>query len=157
MTKVYKIRAMVFPVVMYDCESWTIKKAKHQRIDCREDSWESLLLQGDQTSQSWRKSTLFFGRLNAEAEDPILWPPDVKSQLIRKESDIGEDWGRKRRGWQDEIVGWHQQLNEHEFEQAPGDGEGPGSLACCSPQIHSVRHDWVTEQQQLIFPEFNYC
>ena len=67
-------------------------------------------------------------------EGPVLWPPDVKSQLIRKDSDAGKDWGQKEKGTtEDEMVGWHCRLNGHEFEQVPGDGEGQGSLACCGP------------------------
>ena len=84
-TKVHLVKAMVFPVVMYGCESWTVKKAEHQRmilLNCGvgEDSWESLELQGDPTSpfkgdQSWD----FFGRNDAKAETPVLWPPHAKS------------------------------------------------------------------------------
>ena len=89
-----------------------------------EDSWESLGLQGDPTS---------LGRTNAEAEAPILWPPDVKSQLNGKNPDAGKDWGQEKTTSKDKVVGWHHWFNEHEFEQAPGDGEGQGSLVCCSP------------------------
>ena len=68
---------------------------------------------------------------------PILWAPDVKSLLIRKDPDAGKDWMQEEKGTtEDEVVGWHHQLNEHEFEQALGDGEGQGSLACCSPWGH---------------------
>ena len=84
-TKVHLVRAMVFPVVVYGCESWTVKKAEHRRIDAFELwCWRRLLrvlgLQGDPTShpkgnQSW----VFFGRTDVEAETPILWPPDVKN------------------------------------------------------------------------------
>ena len=67
-------------------------------------------------------------------EAPILWPPDVKSRLIGKDRDAGKDWGQEEKGTrEDEMVGWHHWLNGHEFEQAPGDSEGQGSLACCSP------------------------
>ena len=83
---------------------------------------------------------------DAEAETPILWLPDVKNWLIGKDHDAGKDWRCEEKGTtEDEMVGWHHQLNGHEFEQAPGVGEGLGSLACCSPWGHSVRHDWVTE------------
>ena len=95
-----------------------------------EDSWESLGLQGDQTSQSLRKSVI--GRTDAEA--PILWPPDLKNWLIWKDPDAGKDWGQEEKGTtEDEMVGWHHRLDEHEFEQALGVGDGQGSLACCSP------------------------
>ena len=71
----------------------------------------------------------------AEAEAPVLWPPDVKSQLIGKVPDAGKDFESKRRreSTEDEMVKWHHRLNGHEFEQIPEDSEGPGSLACYSP------------------------
>jgi len=76
----------------------------------------------------------FTGRTDAEAEAPTLWPHDAKSQLMGKDPDAGKDWGLEEKGAaEDEMVGWHHQLNGHEFEQALGDGEGQGSLACCSP------------------------
>ena len=70
----------------------------------------------------------------AEAEAPILWPPDLKSGLIGKDPDDGKD-GRQeeKRATENEMVGWHHRLNGHEVEQAPGVGEGQGSLVCCSP------------------------
>ena len=89
-----------------------------------EDSWEFLGLQGDPTSPS------FIGRTNAEA--PILWPPDVNSQLTGKDPDGKKDWGQEETGaTEDEMVSWHHWLNGHEFEQAPGDSERQGSLVCC--------------------------
>ena len=76
----------------------------------------------------------FTGRTDAEAEPPILWPPDVKSRLIGKDPDAGKYWGQEEKGTtEDEMVGWYHWLDGHEFEQAPGDGEGQGSLACCRP------------------------
>ena len=79
-----------------------------------EDSWESLGLQvHPKGNQSW----IYIGRADAEAETPILWPPDVKSWLIAKDSDAGEDWRREEKGkTQDEMVGWHRLLDGHEFE-----------------------------------------
>ena len=72
--------------------------------------------------------------LDAEAEVLIFWPPDPRSQLTGKGPDADEDWGQEKKGaTEDEMVGWHHQLNGHEFEQIPGDGEGQGSLVCCSP------------------------
>ena len=72
--------------------------------------------------------------LDAEAEALILWPHDVKSRLIRKVPDAGKDWGQKKKGMTEaEMVGWHHHLDGNEFKQAPGDGEGQGNLACCSP------------------------
>ena len=83
-----------------------------------EDSWESLGLKGDPTSPSWRKSTLNVNWKNAEGEAPILWPPDVKNQFIRKDPYARKDWGQeKKQATEDEMVGWHHQHNEHEFEQ----------------------------------------
>ena len=81
-------------------------------------------------NQSW----IFIGRTDAEAETPILWPPDGKNWLIGKDSDAGKDCGQEEKGTtEDEMVGWHHQLNGHEFEQALGVGDGQGGLACCSP------------------------
>ena len=72
----------------------------------------------------------------------IPWSPDAKSQLIRKDPDAGKDWGKEENGAiKDEMVGWHHQLNEHEFVQTPGVSEGQGSLVCCGPWGHRVRHD----------------
>ena len=84
-------------------------------------------------NQSW----IFIGGTDAEAEVPILWPPDVKSQLIGKDSDAGKDWRQEeKRMTEDEMVGWHHWFNGYEVEQAPGDDEGQGSLAYCSPWGH---------------------
>ena len=79
---------------------------------------------------------IFIGRTDAEAEAPILWPPDVKSWLIGKDPDVGKDWRQEKGMTEDEIVGWHHRLTGHEFEQALGDGEGQGGLVCCSPWGH---------------------
>ena len=77
---------------------------------------------------------IFIGRTDAEAEAPILWPTDLKSQLLGKDSVTGKDWGQEEKGvTEDEMVGWHHRLNGCQFEQTPGDSEGQGSLACCSP------------------------
>ena len=80
------------------------------------------------------KSWIFIGRTDAEAEDPILLPPNVKSWLIGKDPDAGKDWKQEEKGTaEDEMVGWHHRLDGHEFEHAPGVGNGQGSLECCSP------------------------
>ena len=82
-------------------------------------------------NQPW----IFIGRTDAEAEAPVLWPPDGKSQLIGKDLDAGKDGGQEeKRTTEDEMVGWNHWLNGHEFEQTLGDSEGQGSLACWSPQ-----------------------
>ena len=119
-TKVCLVKAMIFPVVTYGCESWTIKKAEHRRIDyffnCSvgEDSWKSPLDCKEiqpvhpKGNQSW----VFIGRTDAEA--PILWPPDAKNWLVGKDPDAGKDWGQKeKRTTEDEMVGWHHRLNRH--------------------------------------------
>ena len=80
-------------------------------------------------NQSW----IFIGRTDAEAETPIIWPPDVKSWLIRKDPDAGKDRRQEKGTTEDEIVGSHHRLNGHKFEKTPGDSEGQGSLARCSP------------------------
>ena len=83
-----------------------------------------------QGNQSWKIT----GRTDAEAKVPIHWPPDAKSWLLRKDPDVGKDWRKEEKGMtEDEMVGWHHRLNRHEFEQAPGVGDGQGSLGCCSP------------------------
>ena len=143
LTKVHLVKATVFPVVMYGCGSWTIKKAERQRIDAFELwCWRTLESPLDckeikpvnlKGNQSW----IFIGRTDAEDETPILWPPDVKSWLIREDPDAGKDWRQKEKGMtEDEMVGWYHQLNGHEFEQALGDGDGQGSLVCCGPWGH---------------------
>ena len=81
-------------------------------------------------NQSW----IFIVRTDAEVETPILWPPDVKNWLIGKDSNAEKDWGQEeKRTAENEMVVWHHWLDGHEFEQAPGVGDGQGSLVCCSP------------------------
>ena len=138
-TKVHPVKAMVFPVVMYGCESWTIKTAEHQRIDAFElwcwrrllrVPWTARKIQpvNPKGNQSW----IFIGRTDAEAETPILWPPDAKTWLIWKDPDAGKDWGQEKKGMmEDEMVGWHHRLNGPKFEWTPGVGDGQGGLACC--------------------------
>ena len=118
-TKVRVLKAMVFPVVMYGCESCTLKeswapknwcfwtvvleKTLESPLDCKEI--QPVHSEGD---QPWD----FFGSNDAKAETPILWPPDVKSWLIWKDPDAGNDWGQEEKGTtEDEMVGWHHQLN----------------------------------------------
>ena len=118
-TKVRLIKAMVFPVVMYGYESWTVKKAECWRIDAFE-LWCWRLLDCKEIQpvhvkghQSW----IFIGRTDAEAETPILWPPNAKNQLIGKDPDAGKDWKREEKGTtEEEIVAWHYRRDEHEFE-----------------------------------------
>ena len=106
----------------------------------------------------WNQSWMFIERTGAEAETPILWLPCANNWLFEKDPDAGEDWRQEEKGTtEDEIVGWHQQLTGHEFEQAPGIGDGQASMACCSPWGRIVRRDWVTELNWLtavVFSKF---
>ena len=142
LTKAHLVKAMVFPVAMYGCESCIIKKAECRRIDAFELlCWRRLESPLDHkkiksVNPKGDYSWIFIGRSDAEAEAPVLWPPDAKNWLIRKTLIVGKIEGRSRRGRQDEMVGWHHQLDGHEFEQALGAGDGWGSLACCSPWGH---------------------
>ena len=111
-TKVHLVKAMVFPVVMYGCESWTVKKAacwELMLLNCGvgDDSWASLGLQGKQSIRSEEDQPLDnFGRNYAKAEAPVLWQPHVKSWLIGKDSDAGRDWGQEEKGMtEDEMAG----------------------------------------------------
>ena len=145
-TKVRLVKAMVFPVVMYGCESWTIKKAEHRRIDTSELwCWRRLLTvpwTARRSNQSILREispghSLEGIRNDAKAETPILWPPHGKSWLIGKDSDAGRDWGQEEKGiTEDEMTGWHHQLDGHEFEWTPGVGDGQGGLACCDSRGH---------------------
>ena len=97
---------------------------------------------------------IFIGRTDAEAEAPILWPPNVKNGFIGKDPDAGKDWRREEKGTtEDEMVAWHHQLKGHEFEQAPGVGDGQGNLVCCSPWGHKELDttewmNWLTGSQK---------
>ena len=106
-TKVLLVKAIpssqVFPVVMYGCESWTIKKAEHQRIDAFELwCWRRLSSLNrkeiKQVNPKGNQSWIFFGRTDAEAEAPILWPPDAESWLVWKYPDVGKDWRQEEKG-----------------------------------------------------------
>jgi len=106
---------------------WTVvlEKTLESPLDCKEI--QPVHPKGD---QSW----IFIGMTDAEAETPILWPPDAKNWLIGKDPDAGQDWRQEEKGTtEDETVGWHHQLDGHECEQASGVGDGQGSLVCCSP------------------------
>ena len=112
-----------------------------------EDSWGSLGLQGgppvhSEGDQSW----VFFGRADAKAETPIFWPPHTKSWLIGKDSDAGRDWGQEEKGTtEDEMAGWHHQLNGHVFRWTPGVGDAQGGLACCDSWGHKESNttEWL--------------
>ena len=137
-TKVCLVKAMVFPVVMYGCElyseeGWALKnwcfwtvvleKTLESALDYKEI--QPVHSKGD---QPWD----FFGRNDAKAETPVVWPPHAKGWLIREDSDAGRDWGQEEKGTtEDEMAGWHHWLDAHESEWTPGVGDGQGGLACC--------------------------
>ena len=138
-TKVHVIKVMVFPVVMYGCESWTIKKAECWTINAFELWCWRRLLRVLWTARRFNQSILkeispgclFIGRTDVEAETPVLWPPDAKSWLTWKDPDAGKDWGQEEKGTtEDEMVGWHHRLDGHGFGWILGVGDGQGGLAC---------------------------
>ena len=141
---------------MYGCVSWPIKKAEHQRIHAfgllvLEKTLERYLDGKDIQSvyPKGNKSWIFIKRTDAEAETPILWPLVVKNWLMGKDSDSGKDWRQEeKRMTEDEMDGCHHWLNGHESEQAPGVGDGQGSLACC---IHGVTESraWLSNWTEL--------
>ena len=133
---------MVFPVVMYGCESWTVRrlssknwcfwtvvleKSLESPLDCEEIL--PVHSEGDHPRD-------FFGRNDTKAETPVLWPPRAKCWLIGKDSDAGRDWGQEEKGTtEDETAGWHHWLDGRESEWTPGVGDG--QEAWCAA-IHGV-------------------
>ena len=122
-------------------ESWVMKnwcfwivvleKTPESLLDCKE-----IQPVHPKGTQSW----IFIGRTDATAETPILWPPDAKNWLIWKDPNAGKDWRQEEKGMtEDEMIGWHHQLNGHEFEQAPGIADGQGGLAA----VHGVAKSWT--------------
>ena len=102
-----------------------LEKTLESPLDCKEIKPVS-----PKGNQSW----IFIGRTDAEAEAPVLWPPDIESWLIGKDPDAGKDWRQEEKEMtEDEMVGWHHWLDRHEFEQALAVGDGQGTQACCSP------------------------
>ena len=156
-TKVCIVKAMVFPVVMYGCESWTITKAEHQRTDAfKQWCWRRLLRVpwtkeikpvNPKGNQPW----IFIGRTDAEAEAPI------RAYSLERTL-IGKDWKQEEKVvTEDEMAGWHHQLSGHEFEQTPGDSEEQGKPSVLqSMKSQRVGHDWETEQQN-VFWHVIYC
>ena len=169
-TKVSLIKAMVFQVVMYAWEldrkeGWVPKNSCFQTVVLEktlESPLDSKEIQPVNPigNQPW----IFIQRTDAEAEAPILQPLDVKSWLTGKDPDAGKDWRQKvKRATEDEMVGLHHQLNEHEFEQTLGESEGRGSLACCSYGITKSwtrLSDWTElnwELRSSICPNMELC
>ena len=156
---------MVFPVVMYGYESWTIKKAEHQRIDALncgvgEDSWESLGQQGHPPAHpKGNHFWIFIGRTDVEVETPLLWPPDAKSWLIWKAPDAGKDWREEGddRGWN----GWMASLTQWTWVWISfGSWWWTGVLQPMESQ--RVRHNWATElnwttQNKCLNPNGGKC
>ena len=138
-TKVCLVKAMVFPVVMYGCESWTVKKAECQRIDAFEPwCWRRLLRvpwTARRSNQSILKETspgCSLEGLMLRLKLQYLWSPHANSWLNGKDPDAGRDWGQEEKGTtEDEMAGGHHQLDGHEFEWTLGVGDGQGGLACC--------------------------
>ena len=127
---------------------WTVvlEKTLESPLDCKEI--QPVHSKGD---QSW----VFFGRNDAKAETPILWPPHAKSWLTGKDSDAGRDWGQEEKGMtEDEMVGWHHRLDGHESEWIPGVGDGQGGLACCNSwgRKESDTTEWLnwTEPKEAV-------
>ena len=128
---------------------WTVvlEKTLESPLDCKEI--QPVHSKGD---QPW----VFFGRNDAKAETPILWPPHVNSWLIGKDSDAGRDWGQEGKGTtEDELAGWHHRLNGHEFEWTPGLGDGQGCLAWCDSWSH--KESDTTELLNWTVPKFSRC
>ena len=120
-----------------------LEKTLENPLDCKEI--QPVYPKGN---QSW----MFIGRTDAEAEAPILWPPDAKSWLIGKDPDAGKDWGQEEKGMtEDEVVGWQHQLERHGFGWTPGVGDGQGGLACCGSWGHSwtCLSDWTETETEM--------
>ena len=118
---------------------WTValEKSPESPLDCKE-----IQPVHPKEDQSW----VFIGKTDVEAETPLLWPPHGKSWLIGKDPDAGRDWGQEEKGMtENEMAGWHHQLDGHEFEWTLGAGDGQGGLACCDSSSHRVGQDWATE------------
>ena len=121
---------------------WTVvlEKTLENPLDCKE-----IQPVNPEENQSW----ICIGRNDVEAETPILWPPDAKNWLIKKDPDAGKDWRQEEKGTtEDEMVGWHHWLDEHEFEQVPGAGNGQGTWHAA---VHGVTKSqtWLRDWTQL--------
>ena len=138
-TKVRLVKAMVFPAVMYGCDSWTTKKAERRRIDIFELWYWRRLLRVPWTAKRSNSSILKEISPEYSLEGLLLkqklqyWPPDGKNWVSGKDPDAGKDCSQEKRTTEDKIVGWPQWLDGRDFEQALGVGDREGSLAFCSP------------------------
>ena len=152
-TKVCIVKAVVFPVVMYGCETWTIKKAECRRNRCLQTMGLEKTLRISRTARRWNQSILKEINPEYSLEGLMLklklqnfWLPCGKNWLIGKDPDAGKDWGQVEKGLTvDEMVEWHHWLNAHEFEQVLGVGDEQRSLACYSPwgQKESDTTEWL--------------
>ena len=154
-TKVRLVSTMVFPVVMYGCESWTIKKAEHWTIDAFEMWCWSKLLRVPWTAR--RSSQFILKEISSECsleglmlKLKLQYYATWSEQLTHgKDPDAGKEWRQEEKGTtEDEMVQWHHWLNGHEFEQTPGVGDEQGSLVCCSPWCRS--RTWLSELNWLV-------
>ena len=140
--KVHIVKTMIFLVVMYRCESWTIKKAACQKLmlpNCGAGEDKSPLDSKDSKPVSSKGNQPWISIGKSDAEDPIFWQPDLNGWLVEKDLDAGKHWRQEGKGMtEDEMAGWHHWLNRHEFEQTPGGSEGQGSLQSLGSQ--RVRH-----------------
>ena len=149
---------------MYGCESWTVKKAEHRRMDAFELWCWRRLLRVPWTARRSYQSILreispgCSGRTDVEAETPILWSPDAKSWLIGKDPDAREDWGPEEGTTEDEMAGQHHWLDGHGFGWTPGVDDGQGGLACCGSwgRKELDMTEWLnwTENQSIKFWQF---
>ena len=166
-TKVHLVKAMVFPMVMYGCESWTVKKAEHWRIDGFELRCWRRLLKVPWTARRSNQSILkeisseyslegLMLKLKLQYFGHLMWSTDWFEKTLM----LGKIEGRRRRGWEDEMVGWHHRLNGHEFEQALGVDDGQGSREAWRAAVHGVAKsrtqlsDWT---ELKILSGMQYC
>ena len=153
-TKVHLVKAMVFPVVCMDVkagpeEGWASKNWCFQTV-VLEKALESPLDSKEikPVNPKGNQSLIFIGRTDAEAKAPVLWPPDVKSQLLWKEPDAGKDWGQEEKGTtEDEMVGWHHWLSGHDLSKLR-EMVKDREAWCAAVDGVRVRHNLETEQQQ---------
>ena len=124
-----------------------LEKTPESPLDCKEI--QPVHCKGN---QCW----IFIGRTDAEAETPVLWPPDAKNQLIGKDPDTGKDWRQEEKGTTEaEMVGWHHWLSRHEFEWTLGVGDGQGGLSCCDSwgRKESDTTEWLNWTEWSLLPD----